>query len=672
MRKQSFLLTTVIILLLLSITACKTTGTFNDANKYLGTQEYDKAIEVFNYLLEEDSEDILLWFGLVEAYIGSKDYTQADSALESLYDLLVANHSTLDSDSYNQYINQLQDYTELIINKTGHIGEWFHDAQPDPVDLNDYDFGSFRTGEIIEFETVEDTMVHYAFNDKAPNITSSLYETNILLTEVGNHSLSTIVMSKYGIRSEISTAHFEVRPGLMPPEINYESGTYDGPITLYFDGYAYEEDEVYFTLNGEDPRTGTLYPYGSGKLLRAGTYILQAVTYSHSLNLYSTPVEVKLVINQGEATEVSEGPVTMRVVSFNMPDSVDEQVKLIAEAIESDYEDINTTVIYLDDLDALINMFKGESPPDLVYANASYAIDLYNYIGNIGHAVTLQENDYYTGTLETGFYWDALYTLPVVAKAEALLYKAGNESITDLTYSQLTEAGSLSLYGAIDYDDLIALYHGNGGIVENDLGYIKLNRTALTNSFADLRQMVADGLINPSDNLNTWTSSRESGTNNYMVLSAEDMLPNSDVPYSPVGMLPKPNGFYALYPMTVHGLMAGNRNMGAPGSTHANAIKIFYDYFAMQPRYNHVLANNIGGLPAFRKIYNTDQYRTYMAYETLDTLLSITPGDSQDLRQLMEDYVDHASIIHQLLDGLISPTEAADMVIDAIDKAYLP
>lgn len=662
----------VVVALLLGLTACKTTGTFIDANNYLAMEEYKKAIDVFNYLLESDQEDVLVWFGLIEAYIATEAYDDADMALERLYHVLINQHTTLDEASYNQYINQLQDYTQLLVTKTGHIGLWFHQVQPEPINLNDYDFGSFRTGESIVFTTAEDTTTYYAFDDKSPTQDSSLYEDHVMLKETGNFTLSTLVVSKYGIRSEVSTAHFDVRPGVMPPELNYTSGTYTGPITLYFDEYAHEEDEVYYTLNGDDPRTGELYAYGSGKLLRTGTYVIQAVTYSHSLNLYSTPVSVEIKVTQGDGDAVDQGPITMRIVSFDMPDVIDEQVRTITKAIDEDYEMIKTTVVDLDDLEALINMFKGESPPDLVYTNASYAIDLYNYIGNIGNIVNLADEDYYTGTLETGFYWDALYTLPVVAKPEALLYQLSPDVNTDLTYSQLVAGGQLSLYGAIDYDDLLALYHGNGGVVVNELGYIKLNQTALSNSYQDLKEMVADGLIDPSDNLNSWTNSRTSGINDFMILASEDMLPDSGSVYSPVGMMPKPNGFYALYPMTVYGLMAGNRHMDSPGSAHSNAIQVFYDYFALQPRFNHELSNNVGGLPAFRRIYTNDLYRTYMPYETLDTLLSITPGDSQDLRQLMEDYVDHTSIINQLLDGHISPVEAAKQTIDAIEKAYLP
>lgn len=669
MRKRLILL---LVVLLLGLTACKTTGTFSDANNYLAREEYDKAIEVFNYLLESDQEDVLIWFGLVESYMATEAYDEADQALEHLYHVLIDQFTSLDEASYTQYINQLQDYTDLLIIKTGHIGRWFHEVQPEPINLNDYDFGSFRTGETITFTQADDTSVYYAFNDKSPTVESLLYEDFVMLTETGNHTLSTLVVSKYGIRSEISTAHFDVRPGVMPPTLNYDSGTYTGPITLYFDDYAHEEDEVYFTINGDDPRTGDLYPYGSGKLLRAGTYIIQAVTYSHSLNIYSTPVSIELKVTASEGHAVDAGPVTMRIVSFDMPDTIDEQVKVIAKAVDDDYENIKTTVIDLDNLDALINMFKGESPPDLVYTNASYAIDLYNYIGNIGNIVPLEDADYYTGTLETGFYWDALYTLPVVAKPEALLYQLSTDVNADLSYTQLVAGGNLSLYGAIDYDDLLALYHGNGGVVVNELGYIKLNQTALTNSYADLKQMVTDGLIDPSDNENSWVNSRSSGIKDYMILASEDMLPESGTVYTPAGMMPKPNGFYALYPMTVYGLMAGNRNMDDPGSPHSNATQIIYDYFALQPRFNYVLSNNTGGLPAFRRIYNTDLYKTYMPYETLDTLLSITPGDSQDLRQLMEDYVDHTSIINQLLDGLITPVEAAKQTIDAIEKAYLP
>lgn len=107
----------VCVFLITSLTACGDTGSKIDkklqkAEKYLEAENYDKAIELYEEILEDDAKNKDAYFGLVDAHVGDEDY---DAALK------VLNKAVKKID--NEYIEAVRDYFEYWMSG-GNKSEW--------------------------------------------------------------------------------------------------------------------------------------------------------------------------------------------------------------------------------------------------------------------------------------------------------------------------------------------------------------------------------------------------------------------------------------------------------------------------------------------------------------------------------------------------------------------
>lgn len=109
--------------------------------------------------------------------------------------------------------------------------------------------------------------IYYTMDGSEPTSDAMIYETPILL-EAGDYLVRARFVNKYGIESEIASQSYYISlPAPPPPDINCDSGTYNGPalIEVYHD----DNTKIYYTSDGSVPtRSSTRYsdpiemPYG--------------------------------------------------------------------------------------------------------------------------------------------------------------------------------------------------------------------------------------------------------------------------------------------------------------------------------------------------------------------------------------------------------------------------
>lgn len=85
--------------------------TVDRAEDFVKEGKIDKAIEIYDELLDEDDENYEAWLGKVEAYIEDKEYKKAGRILEDMGDIL-EDHYEKDYDD-KDFIDAMEDYLDL-------------------------------------------------------------------------------------------------------------------------------------------------------------------------------------------------------------------------------------------------------------------------------------------------------------------------------------------------------------------------------------------------------------------------------------------------------------------------------------------------------------------------------------------------------------------------------
>jgi len=79
------------------------------AEKYMEKDNIDKAIRVYENLIDEDDENYEAWFGLTETYMEDDEYDDAGDTLEDMAEVIIDNYDAEEED----FIDVIDDYNKL-------------------------------------------------------------------------------------------------------------------------------------------------------------------------------------------------------------------------------------------------------------------------------------------------------------------------------------------------------------------------------------------------------------------------------------------------------------------------------------------------------------------------------------------------------------------------------
>jgi len=80
------------------------------AEKYMDRNKIEKAIEVYQALIDDDEEDYEAWFGLAQAYMEEEEFEDAGDTLTDMIEVVMDNSASKDKD----FLDALDDYSDLV------------------------------------------------------------------------------------------------------------------------------------------------------------------------------------------------------------------------------------------------------------------------------------------------------------------------------------------------------------------------------------------------------------------------------------------------------------------------------------------------------------------------------------------------------------------------------
>ena len=246
--------------------------------KYMDDEEFDKAIELFDQMLDEDEMNYEAWFGKVEALIEDEEFEDAEDVMQDLLEVIEDNYDLDDEEvDYEDIVDDFMGYAEDILDEAEEIGDWYYELMPQSVYLDDLNYQTFGVGEVLQLPIPENGEVHYNLKGSKVKDSDEVYKDGIELTEAGDYELMVAVFNSLGMKGVETTAYITVADLPKAPLLTMESGTYEGPVTLYFEGYDSTKGDIYFSLDGTDPLTGNYnyYWHSDGIMLYAGEYTLK-------------------------------------------------------------------------------------------------------------------------------------------------------------------------------------------------------------------------------------------------------------------------------------------------------------------------------------------------------------------------------------------------------------
>lgn len=320
------LLPIFMLILVFTLTACGG-PTVAKGLKYIDKEKYDKAIEVFNQVLEKDSENYDAWFGIVEAQIQDESYRDAGDTLEDIYKTInkaykaelkssssskttTESSTTKDdskSDSKTTSSSDLTDVVETFLDYCKEVddektlGSWYEKMVPTAPDLSEFDYGTFNVGDTIEIPlTDKNVEVYYNLDNKEVSKKQEKYDGKALvLDKEGEFTYSVAAFNLFGKSNDAYMTVTVAVPPELPVLVN-PSGTYASPFEIKFNDPG-EGFSIYYTTDGSDPTSGYWYDPEYLETLAPGTYKLRAVTYSDASYIYSEETTADYVIEPAGA-----------------------------------------------------------------------------------------------------------------------------------------------------------------------------------------------------------------------------------------------------------------------------------------------------------------------------------------------------------------------------------
>lgn len=312
MKKMLMIFTLILALLLTSCTA-----TVDKGKKLSIDREYDKAIEVFNKVIDKDETNYEAWLGIVKAQVKDDEYDDAEDTLKDLYEVLDENYDEDSDVDYESIFEDFQRYAEDIIEEEGSIGSWYEKLYPSYVDISGFDSMTYEIGNDIKLEIPKDLDLYYNLDGDTVNEKDQKYKDLILLDNEGSFTLSVAAINKFGFVGPTNYAYFTVAKMPDAPSIDSPSGTYDSPLIVHFGDYDSDKFTIYYTLDGSDPVNGYSYYDYDGVRIPTGNVQLRALVYDYYSDLYSPELTVDYVV-EAAAAPIASAPTGSYTAPFTL------------------------------------------------------------------------------------------------------------------------------------------------------------------------------------------------------------------------------------------------------------------------------------------------------------------------------------------------------------------
>ncbi|MBE5844174.1 MAG: zinc-ribbon domain-containing protein [Butyrivibrio sp.] len=267
--------TMAVIIIAIAIVACflvihgvNSTKSYEErAQEYYVEGKLDKAIEALSKAVRE-SKDVTesenLMFKLY-GYQMEADYREeAKDTLSELADTELYSEETaiLATRELIKLYEEEKDYDSVveIISSTNlqKIKTEYADYFPVKPEIIPEE-GEYDSVIEVTISTDSEGDIYYTVNGSDPDETAIKYEDAVILEEVGDYVIKAVCINKYGLKSDIVTAIYNIdHIGPAAPEILEESGEYSQSTKIV--AVCDADCSIYYTTDGSDPTTeSTLY-----------------------------------------------------------------------------------------------------------------------------------------------------------------------------------------------------------------------------------------------------------------------------------------------------------------------------------------------------------------------------------------------------------------------------
>lgn len=348
MKKSLFV---TILLSLILLTACGK-PTLERAEKYLDKEDYEKAIEIYDKLIEEDESNYEAWLGKMDAYMEDDEYGDAADVAKDLYEVILeAYEADPEDEAVEDAIKDFKKAAEDIAEEEDDFATWYNDLSYSSIDVSEYAYKTIKVGETIELgEIPEGVMVYYNFDNKEVSTEDTLYKDAISFPEAGEYEIRLNTFTLFGEGYE-NYMYITVVAPPPKPELSVEAGTYSAPLVINFIEPS-EDHEIYYTIDGTDPLTSDTATYYWGDItLNAGEYTLRAVQTDYYMEVASEEVTAAYVVEPQAAPTATiapgsyPGPINIQFSGFNE----DSQYLLLRfDGVDPSYDSYNWDTYYYD------------------------------------------------------------------------------------------------------------------------------------------------------------------------------------------------------------------------------------------------------------------------------------------------------------------------------------
>ena len=560
-----------LMVVVLLVSACSQSGIdqLDQGQELLRNREYDAAIEIFEGLTEEDAANFDAWHGLVKAMIRDNQYAHAEEALGQYFAAIESTYEANSDVENRDLMRDVVSFASTIQSEGERMGSWYKELEVPYLDFYDIS-GNYDLGQPITLEAPEGITLYYTLDDTQPDPreASQKYTSPIVLEEEGEFTLYVIGVNKYGMESDSSYAWISsyALPEALVPSV--PSGSYEGPMQVFLEGYDYDSMDVMYTTDGSDPTSyGDYYDAYTGIELSHGDYSLRASYYDYNTGQYSAETNAEYVLTNPYALSAYT---EINVAIYNVHDWVGTEIEYAIDDLNNNASDSWVGYYYVYDFEEL-KQDLASGYTQMVFA-PSWVVEslvLDELIAPIDQNFMPNASDYYNNALEAGLYMGDHYTLPVSITPDMLLYynaeDVGDDYAADIdTWEELITVANEGTYNnnfVYPMDEggkaLFSFYNGLGGSLEaSGSGGYNLDAETLRAAM-ELAQNLANiyGLGYDGMDSNTYIDALEYGDST-MIYSSRDAFDayNGSWYYTPSGPLPLPEGGYASGLNLVSGL----------------------------------------------------------------------------------------------------------------------
>ncbi len=284
----------------------------------LATADYEKAIRLYEQLVEAEPEDISLKLRLSRVYLESgnevlyenllweivRDPNATEEQVTTVYEQILSLYYDLEDYA------SIADILEICDNEELQKRYWFYRK---PVVEFDVESGYYELSQLVRISTETEGEIYYTLNDGE----ETLYTMPLFLEE-GDYTLTAHGVNRYGVAGEAveATYHIEEQK-LVPPTIMPYSGDFIDPTLIYVDESGEENQDdtskIYYTTDGTDPDSGdTVY------------------TGPIPMPLGTTEYRFVRISKEGKTSDVVS--VTYRLDLINSQVTLDEAASILAES----------------------------------------------------------------------------------------------------------------------------------------------------------------------------------------------------------------------------------------------------------------------------------------------------------------------------------------------------